>query len=82
MTKQEIKQKLARGEFRITSHAVTRMNERYITEADIKSCGRTAKRLTFQEDNDSWKVVGKDLDGYKITVICAVRGHMLIVTVY
>ena len=58
------------------------MVQRFVFEADIKSCGRTAKKFDFQAENDTWKVIGKDLDGDKLTVICAIKDGVLIVTVY
>jgi hypothetical protein len=82
VNKSWIKRNLSEGNFRLSVHAASRIEERYVFEADIKSCGRTAKKVEFQPADDTWKVVGKDLDGFKLTVICSVRSGMLIVTVY
>ena len=80
--KKWIKDCLSKGRFKLSLHATERMVQRYVFEADIKSCGRTAKMLEFQTKNNTWKVIGKDLDGEKLTVICAFKVGVLIVTVY
>ena len=80
--KKLIKECLAKGKFTLTLHAAERMSERYVFEADIKSCGKTAKKIEFQPNNNTWKVLGKDLDGDRLTVICTFKDGVLIVTVY
>lgn len=80
--KKWVKVRLARGEFKLSIHAVERMAQRLVFESDIKACGRTCKKIEYQESKKSWKVIGKDLDGYKLTVICSVKDGVLIVTVY
>jgi hypothetical protein len=45
-------------------------------------CGRTATKVAFQPDRETWKVIGKDLDDLKLTVICDVRDHIIIVTLF
>jgi hypothetical protein len=77
-----LKQKLAAGDFRLSIHAAMRCNERYLTEHDIMACGKTATRVVFQPSKENWKVVGKDIDNLKLTVICDVRDHLIIVTLY
>ena len=80
--KEWIKKSLSRGEFHLSLHAISRMYERSVFEADIITCGKTAKKIEFQSNKQTWKVEGKDLDGGKLIVICAVRDNILIVTVY
>jgi hypothetical protein len=82
VTQKWIKQRLASGQFKISVHASIRMQERFVLEADIKSCGATARKIEYQADLKTWKVIGKDLDGEKITVICSVKNQLLIVTVF
>ena len=77
-----LKRKLAAGEFRLSFHASLRSGERYLTESDIIYCGRTATKVAFQPDRETWKVIGKDLDDLKLTVICDVRDHIIIVTLF
>ena len=73
---------LSNGKFKLSIHAVDRMHERCVSEVDIRCCGRTTKTIEFQSEKKTWKVIGKDIDGYKITVICTVKNDVLIVTVY
>lgn len=77
-----LKNKLATGDFRLSVHASLRSGERFLTEFDIIACGKTATKVIFQPEKDTWKVIGKDLDSLKLTVICAVRDHVVIVTLY
>lgn len=81
-TKKFIRVCLAKGRFKLTLHAAERMSERFISQSDIKSCGKTAKKIEFQPDNKTWKVIGKDSDAEKLTVICTVKDGVLIVTAY
>ncbi|MFC2075364.1 DUF4258 domain-containing protein [Bdellovibrionota bacterium] len=78
-----IKEKLGLGKFRLTLHAMIRTEERFVTFADIKQCGKTAKKIENQKEKDTWKVVGKDLDNRKLTVICDVENkEVFIVTIF
>jgi hypothetical protein len=77
-----IKQQLSNGNFRLSLHAGIRLGQRFITESDIIACGRTSKSIVFQEDRQNWKVVGTDLDGMKLTVVCDIRDGLIIVTVF
>ncbi len=77
-----LKQKLGAGEFRLSIHAAMRCDDRFLTERDIMACGKTATRVVFQPGKENWKVVGKDIDNLKLTVICDVRDHVIIVTLY
>jgi hypothetical protein len=63
-------------------HAAERSIQRFISKADIQSCGRTAKKIEFQHEKKTWKVIGKDLDKEKITVVCSLKDDLLIVTVF
>jgi hypothetical protein len=80
--KEWIKKSLSKGEFLLSIHAISRMHERYVLEADIMACGKTAKTIEFQPDKNTWRVIGKDLDGLKLTIICSLKDNILIVTVY
>ena len=77
-----LKQKLATGDFRLSIHAGLRCAERFLTEADIIACGRTATKVVFQPGKEHWKVVGKDLDHLKLTIICDVHDRVIVVTLY
>lgn len=78
----KIKQMIARGDFRLSFHAEQRAIERFVLEADIKKCGNTASCIRYQHGHGTWKVIGKDLDGNKLTVICKLRRELLIVTIF
>jgi hypothetical protein len=73
---------LARGEFRLSLHALDRANERIVTEADIIQVGKTARHCVLQPERETWRVVGRDLDGMRLTVICALEEGVLVVTVF
>jgi hypothetical protein len=73
---------LARGEFRLSLHALDRADERIVTEGDIVQVGKTARRCVFQPDRGTWRVDGKDLDGERLTVICTLEDGVLVVTVF
>ena len=77
-----LKQKLATGDFRLSIHAVLRCDERFLTEHDIMVCGKTATKVVFQPGKENWKVTGKDLDNLKLTIICDVHDHVIVVTLY
>ena len=79
---QFIKTSLSQGKFRLSIHAAERLEERFVTLADIKHCGKTAKTIVFQEDKETWKVIGKDLGGKKFTVICDLDEEIVVVTVF
>ncbi len=75
-------QRLASGDFRLSIHALARAGQRFITEGDIRACGRTATKVTFQPTRENWKVVGKNIDALKLTVICDVHDKVIVVTVF
>lgn len=79
---EELKKRLREGDFRLTLHAIEQMEHRFVLEDDIKSVGRTARRCLFQPEKDTWRVEGKDLDGERLVVVCALEQNVLIVTVF
>lgn len=81
-TGKKIKRMLAQGHFALSLHAAERSAERMISESDIMECGASAKKVVFQEDKGTWKVNGSDLDGDDLTVVCKLKGDLLIVTMY
>jgi Domain of unknown function (DUF4258) len=72
---------LIQGSFRVSLHAKIRMGERSVSDNDIMEAGRTARRVTEQE-NGKFRVDGFDLEGDELTVICAWAGDTLIVTLF
>lgn len=77
---ENILEDLKSGDFKLTTHARQRMNQRNVTMNDIKTCAQNAK-VTVQADG-TFKVEGYDEDSEELTLICAVSNGTLIVTVY
>ena len=73
---------LVKGRFRLSIHAGERSQQRIVTVDDIIKCGKTATKIKFQPQKDTWRVTGRDLDGETLNVICVVYEMVLIVTVY
>ena len=73
---------LSEGRFRLSIHAGERRSQRFVSENDIRRCGKTAKSIKYQPLKKTWRVVGKDCDDEILNVICAVHEMLLIVTVY
>ena len=73
---------LSEGRFRLSIHAGERRSQRFVSENDIRRCGKTAKSIKYQLLKKTWRVVGKDCDDEILNVICALDEMLLIVTVY
>ncbi len=73
---------LKAGRFLISFHAAERMLQRSVTKADIQACGRTVTACIYQEDRETYRIQGQDLDGEPLTVVCGVDDVAVIVTVY
>jgi hypothetical protein len=73
---------LQEGEFLISLHSSRRMKQRSITKADIQACGRTAKTCTYQPETGTYRVIGEDIDGEVLTVICGIDMSVIIVTLF
>lgn len=70
---------LKNGDYRLTLHAQQRMAERRIAHADIRWCGTTG---IITSNDEKFKVVGRDLDNIKLTIICVDEDGVLIITVF
>lgn len=81
-TPKQIAMRIARGDFLMTIHAFQRQQERAISERDIKACGKTARDISWQSEQETWRLDGKDSDGFPLTVIAALEDDLLIVTVF
>jgi hypothetical protein len=73
---------LQTGKFFLSVHAAQRMKQRSIAKADIQACGRTAKSCVYQPENGHYRVLGEDIDGEPLTVICALDKSAIIVTLF
>ena len=73
---------LKSGEFILTLHAARHMNQRAVTEADLRACGRTATSCIYQAKQGTWRIEGEDLDGEILTVVCGMDEIVVIVTIF
>lgn len=77
-----ILRKIKLGEYVITSHAWSRMNERHVTGADIIEVARTVRSIQRQDQNDTYLITGLNTWGEKLMMSVAVRDKVIIVTVF
>ena len=68
------------GNFYLTRHAAERMGQRNISKVDIRSVGRTGAVKEIAEDK--YKVIGSDIDGDELTVVCVYEAGTLVITVF
>jgi hypothetical protein len=73
---------LMAGDFFLSLHAAGRMKQRSIAKADIQACGRTAKSCVYQPENGNYRVLGEDIDGETLTVVCTIDMIVIIVTIF
>ena len=67
----------------ITSHAGKRMEERGVTERDIRKALLTATAAVYQDDRETWRVEGGvDIDGDDLMLICDIESDVIVVTVF
>ena len=71
---------LALGNFRLTRHALVRMAQRTVTKADIRQVGRFG--VVKSSIGGKIKVIGEDLDGDALTVVCVYECGTLVITVF
>jgi len=71
---------LSLGDYRVTLHAKLRMSERNISHADIRNCGQSG--LAMAQSDGKVKVVGRDIDGVQLTLICVIEDGVLLITVF
>ena len=73
---------LRTGSFFLSVHAARRMRHRSVSKADIQNCGRTVRSSLNQAKKSTWRIVGQDLDGEILTVICGMDNGVVVVTIY
>lgn len=79
----EIQWLARRGRIMVTPHAYQRMNERGVSDADIRRALRTAKAALRQAGRNNWRVEGGvDADGDDLTLICDIEAYVIVVTVF
>ena len=74
--------KLSLGEFLLTAHARTRMNERLVSEFDIICAAKNLQNIKHQAENNTYLVTGVDDFKKTLSISAAVRDDVLIVTVF
>lgn len=74
-----VRAEIVSNNFRLTSHARLRMDERNVTRKDIIECVRSGLGFT---EGDKFNFVGYDSEGIKLKVVCAYIESILIITVY
>ncbi len=79
--KQTILNLIMAGNYILTHHAYTRMQERSITDGDILECARTAVTVETQSDG-KFKIKGLDLTEIETTIVCAFKNDVVIITVF
>ncbi len=70
------------GEFIFTLHARERMNERFVSEMDIVEVAKTLRSIRYQAEKDTFLLSGLSTWKEKLTVSAALRGQVIIVTVF
>ncbi len=74
---------VASGDFGLTFHAKSRMNQRGVVEADIQNAARTSHHEKVQ-DRAKGKIIfeGLDLDGDDLEVVAAYEAGAVIISVF
>ena len=70
-------------QFMIRNHAWLRMNQRGVTEADVRSAMMSAKNAAWDGSKETWRMTGgTDLDEVELVVCVAVSWTVAVVTVF
>lgn len=70
-------------QFDVSWHARQRMNERKVTQADLRAALSNASRAIYQETENRWRLEGgADLDGDPLTLVVQFRPRCLLITVF
>ena len=77
-----IVKELKAGNFVLTLHARERMNERLVSELDIVEVANTLKSIRYQAKTDTYLLTGLSTWKEKLMVSAAIRGKVVIVTVF
>ena len=81
-SEKRIIKELKAGNFVLTVHARERMNERFVSELDIREVAKTLKSIKFQVKTDTYLLTGLSTWKEKLMVSAAIRGKVIIVTVF
>ncbi len=78
---EEIRENARWGRLIITWHARQRMFERSVFDEDLEEAIETAIKCLEQEDG-TWRVEGFDMEGDELTLIIALEGDNVIITLF
>lgn len=71
------------GRFHMTAHAREEAGAAGASRYDVQNALKTAKTATHQPAKDRWRIDGgHDLDGDELTIVVALEGDVVIVTVF
>ena len=82
MEKVRLLKQLIEGSFLLTVHAFEQMQERLISEMDIQYCAASQVYFEFQEEQQTWLLIGKDPKKRELHVVVATYDDVLIVTTF
>ena len=68
------------GDYAVTRHARLRMTERGVTDADVRRCAQTARRIVEQDDGRH-RISGLDLAGDSLDLVAVWDGDTVLITV-
>ena len=69
------------NQYVISGHCRTRMAERNVSEDDIVH-GLTSATVATEQENGRWKLGSTDVDGDELTLIVAIEGGVVVVTIF
>lgn len=72
---------LKAGQVQYTIHAYEQMNRRKLSESDVKHIGGTCAHAKWQEDRQTYLIVGYATDGKGAAVCCKIDEGIVVVTV-
>ncbi len=72
----------AAGRVRFTTHAEQRMEQRHVTRREVSRAIATATDVSPSGEAEAWRLDGRDTDGDALTVVCALRDGVIVVTVF
>jgi Domain of unknown function (DUF4258) len=78
----EAKRCAVAGRISYTMHAVQRMSQRGVQQADVRCALMNAQHARAGETAGSWRIDGQDLDRDDLTVVVVFESGVLVVTVF
>jgi pentatricopeptide repeat protein len=79
---EEIRALAQAGRIEVSVHATHRMRERGVELGDVRHALARAAACHWQPLRETWRVCGEDLRGEPLTVVVALAGDVVVVTVF